>query len=274
MIDCSSGRWLFLVPGTHAGRRRRERLADFLMHSQLATELRLRFHPVAILFSDAKPDGALQLAEGQWGCVMAHYAAVIKKGKTAVFDRQTFGCIGAGVGLCLGNSYEPSREFMKNLLADQEGHMRDHELVEEFMDSFDYVDIPNRYVVFRPLEDIEPAVEAPALVSFPVNADQLSALAYLIKFRRPGLEHTIAPFGAGCQSVCVLPYNESGKQYPRAVIGNLDPSSRKLFPADLLTFTVPFATYLDLEDDLPHSFLRKEVWHPIANRLTASGEHG
>jgi len=237
------------------------------MHSQIAEELKMKYHPVAILFTDDKPQEARQLREGQWGCAMALYANVIRKGVTAAFDKKTYGCVGAGVGLCLGDTYKPNREFMENLLCNEEAYLKTRELVRDFMDSFSYVDIPSQYVIFKPLEQIDPEEERPELVSFPVNADQLSALAALINFRRSGNDHVAAPFGAGCQSVCVLPYNESKKKMPKAVIGNLDLSSRKVLPAEILTFTVPFQTFLEMEEDVPVSFLRRETWGKIVKRI-------
>lgn len=237
------------------------------MRSQITEELKMKYHPVAVLFTDSKPEGARQLREGQWGCAMALYSNVMRKGATAAFDRKTYGCIGAGVGLCLGDTYKPNRNFMLNLLADEEGYFKSRELAAEFTDNFEFNDIPFQYVIFKPLDQIDPDQEEPALVSFPVNADQLSALAALINFRRTGNEHVAAPFGAGCQSVCVLPYNESKKEFPRAVIGNLDLSSRKVLPFDILTFTVPYKTFLEMEVDVPASFFRKETWAKIVKRI-------
>jgi uncharacterized protein (DUF169 family) len=235
--------------------------------STLTTELKLQYNTVAISFSDNKPDGARQLRGKSWACVMALYSLTMKKGLTAAFDRTTYGCIGAGVGLCLGDTYKPNRDFMENLLSEDEGYFKTRSLVREFMDNFPYVDIPQRYVVFKPLEKIDEKVENPALVSIPANADQISALAALINFRRHGNNHIHAPFCAGCQSVCVIPYNESDRENPRAVIGNLDLASRKILPPDILTFTIPFKTFCEMEEDVPISLIRKKTWTRIASRI-------
>jgi uncharacterized protein (DUF169 family) len=238
------------------------------MKSRLITELQLQYHPVAVIFSDTRPAEARQIRENHWGCVMGLYALVIKRGITAVFDRRTYGCIGAGVGLCFGNTYRDNREWMINLLAREERYFKTEELVAEFMDEFPYVDLPRRYVVFKPLPDVDPTTEEPALISIPANADQLSALAALINFRRHGNNHITAPFAAGCQSVCVMPCRESRREYPRAVIGNLDLSSRKILPVEILTFTIPFRTFLEMEEDVPASFLRIKPWTTLVKRQT------
>ena len=52
------------------------------MKSKIAEAINLRYNPVAILFSNEKPEG-LQFKEGLWGCVVAMLKAAAK-GRTAV----------------------------------------------------------------------------------------------------------------------------------------------------------------------------------------------
>jgi len=40
------------------------------MKSEAASAIGLDLEPVAILFTDAKPEGAKQFKQGKWGCVM------------------------------------------------------------------------------------------------------------------------------------------------------------------------------------------------------------
>ena len=68
------------------------------MESAIARAIRTPVQPVAILFADERPAGAMQFAEGRWGCVMWLLASAAK-GKAAAADRATFGCIGGGTGL-------------------------------------------------------------------------------------------------------------------------------------------------------------------------------
>ncbi len=244
-----------------------KKLLLYLMQSVIAKELKMKYNPVAILFTDDKPDEAMQFREHKWGCVMALYNVVMKLGKTSAFDRDTYGCIGGGVGLCFGNTFKGSEDFMRKLLADREGYFKSHALADDFMDNLPYADIPYKYVIFKPLDQIDAAKEKPVLVSFPVNADQIAPLAMLVNYRRKGNDHVTAPFGSGCQSVCVLPYNEINKEYPRAIIGNLDLTSRKILPPDILTFTVPLKTFLEMEEDAPLGLFESEAWLKIAQRL-------
>ena len=66
------------------------------MQSKLVNAIALATSPIAVILTDEKPEAALQFKEGGWGCVAATMLGV-SKGKTAVFDRQSYGCPGTGV---------------------------------------------------------------------------------------------------------------------------------------------------------------------------------
>jgi uncharacterized protein (DUF169 family) len=72
------------------------------MESIIAKEIKLKYEPIAIIFTDEKPADALQFKEGKWGCAISMLTAAAK-GKTAVFDRATKECAGGGTGLGIGN---------------------------------------------------------------------------------------------------------------------------------------------------------------------------
>lgn len=240
------------------------------MESTIVKELRFRYNPVAILFTDTKPTEARRFREKKWGCVVAMYNIVAKLGKRAVFDAGTYGCIGGGVGLCFGDApYRDNRDFIVNLLHKDERYFKTRDLAEDFVDNFPYIDRPEKYVVFEPLAEVDESAGEPALVSFPCNPDQLAALGTLLQYRRQGIEHVAAPWGSGCQSIVVLPLNEAGKEYPRGIIGNLDSSQRRILPAEIMTFTVPYRTFLEMEEDAEGSFLRTPGWEVIGKRLGA-----
>ncbi len=76
------------------------------MESKLAKAVGLKTHALAITWADEAPSDALRFKPGAWGCVVSLFAAVAAKGKTAAFDRETYGCWGGGVGLGFGNQYE------------------------------------------------------------------------------------------------------------------------------------------------------------------------
>jgi hypothetical protein len=62
------------------------------MNSKIADLIKFKGHAVAIILSDNKPDDGIQFKENIWGCVASMLSAAAVKGKTAFFDRKTFGC--------------------------------------------------------------------------------------------------------------------------------------------------------------------------------------
>jgi len=75
------------------------------MKSRISDAVRLNdYAPVAVMLTDDRPERATQFKKNQWGCVATLLVAA-SKGRTAVFDRDTFGCVGGGVGLGFGDQY-------------------------------------------------------------------------------------------------------------------------------------------------------------------------
>lgn len=246
------------------------------MQSEIAQRLKLRYSPVAILFTNEKPQGALEFKEGCWGCVAAMLTAAAK-GRRAVFSRTTFGCEGGGIGLGLLNQYSEGMEYFLSTgkegltavegIREPEGFKKTPELAKAWMKSVPSIDIPEQYIVFTPLTEVDTAKEEPKVVVFYANPDQLTALIVLANYGRPGHDSVIAPFGAGCQTTCLFPGSEANKERPRAVIGMTDISVRPRIDADLLSFSVPYVMFSEMEDNVPGSFLDKHEWKKIAERI-------
>jgi hypothetical protein len=76
------------------------------MESITAKAIGLETHPVALLWADEAPAGAVRFKPGRRGCVVDLFAVAAMRGRAGAFDRQTFGCWGGGVGLGFGNQYE------------------------------------------------------------------------------------------------------------------------------------------------------------------------
>jgi hypothetical protein len=258
------------------------------MESRIALSVGLKYHPVAILLAEEKPEDALQFKQGKWGCVMFMFANAAK-GKTAAFDRHTYGCWGGGVGLGFGNAYlqfpggvdcfgyflstgnsrwekgrqvaealkgAAGRSFAENFL-EGEAYQETPELVEQFLQDLPMTEIDTRYVLFKPLCDIDPQVDTPATVVMVADAN----------YARTGMENVIIPWAAGCQTIGILPFREAKAEKPRAVVGLTDISARKyvrnLLGAEFLTFAMPWNLFLDLEAKVEDSFLQRRTWRSL-----------
>ena len=269
------------------------------MESAIAKALGMTLQPVALLFSDERPDGAMQFAERRWGCVMWLLASAAK-GRAACADAATFGCIGGGVGLGFGNQYEKSwpggiecfygflstgndgsehGRATADALAAQgwrpeavehfrhgEGYVKTPELTKAFVDALPMTEVPKRYVVLKPLAEVANG-EVPETVIFLVDPDRLAGLVVLANHAGGGNENVIIPWGAGCQTIGILPYREARSASPRAVVGLTDPSARlyisKLVGRGLMTFTAPFAMFSRMEAEVAGSFLERDTWRAL-----------
>ena len=107
--------------------------------------------------------------------------------------------------------------------------------------------------------------DEPELITFFVNADQLSALVVMADYNRGTNQSITAPFGAACQSI-LFAYAEAKKENPRGVIGFFDISKRSAVDREILTFTVPFRMFKEMEASVEGSFLQMHAWRKLQDR--------
>ena len=269
--------------------------------SRIAEALHLQYEPVAVLWSDEKPEKALHFAPHRWGCVM-WLIAQAAKGKTAVFDRETFGCYGGGVALGFGDCYalsplgregflhflsngteenksgtEDSDDSLPSQYDDQREILRTGErywktpaLVQEYLNDIPIMDIPAKYVIVKPLCALN-SDETPKVIIFFANPHQISGLITLVNYARPGHENVVIRPGSGCNQALLYAYQERLSDSPRAVLGFTDPSARKnccsMIGDDALTLAVPYLMFQEMEADVKGSFLETETWKALQKRM-------
>ena len=70
--------------------------------------------------------------------------------------------------------------------------------------------------------------------------------------------------GAGCHQIGIFAYREAESDTPRAVIGLTDLDARmnvrRQLGDDVLTFTVPFKMFKEMEENVEGSFLEIGTW--------------
>ena len=243
------------------------------MESRIAQELKLRYQPVAVIFSDEKPEGAIQFKEGARGCVISMLTAAAK-GKTAALDRRTVLCPGGKTGLGFGSGYAENPGWIEYFLStgkpgqfEGEGYKKTPELVSKMIERVPITDLPFKYVIYKPLNKVNMARETPELIVCYANPDQLSALVVLANYGRGDNENVIIPFAAGCQTIGIYPYREAKSERPRAVVGLTDLSARvyirKQLGDNLLSFAMPFSLFREMEANVEGSFLRRHTWQEL-----------
>jgi hypothetical protein len=266
------------------------------MKSKIAEAIHPAIQPIALIWTDNEPDGASHFKPQHWGCVVSLFAAAATKGIIAVFDRQSCGCWGGGVGLGFGNQYEnfpggvecfcrflssggadpeqsrPITEQMNSMgygrMAEDyligERYVKSPEATRRFIESLPIREIPARFVVVKPLDRIDPERDSVKNVTFFVDPDGLSALTTLANYPRPDVENVIIPWAAGCQVMGIYAYRELEREHPRALVGMIDLSARKHVRATLgehaLSFTAPWPLFQEMEDNVAGSFLQRATW--------------
>lgn len=251
------------------------------MNSKLVEKLKFKMEPVAVFFTDEKPEGATQAKEGSRVCVASMLVAA-SKGKVVVFDEKTYGCAGGGVGLCFGDTYAKMNQPIECLLSTGDEALRETgktsprsygkgerffetpELADKWRRSLPFTETPEKYVVFKPLG--KAGEEKPDLICIFANPDQLSALVTMSGFYRGDIVNALAPFGAACHSI-LYAYQEIKKEKPKGVLGFFDISQRKSISKELLSYTVPYGLYMELERQIDESCLGTEVWEEIESRF-------
>lgn len=83
----------------------------------------------------------------------------------------------------------------------------------------------------------------------------------------PGLENVAIPWAAGCQSIGIMDYREAKSSTPRGIVGMMDISARNYMRTQVgntvLTFTVPYGRFQEMEPNVEGSFLEEESWKAL-----------
>jgi uncharacterized protein (DUF169 family) len=209
----------------------------------------------------------------QFSCVMGHIWRARKKQAIAYFSAEQFGCPGGAFWLGFN---KPQAETIINYVTTGIPNWTEGELYCDSPDTlrkiFDYVDprpAPRKFCVVKPVGQFSDA-EVPELVAFFTRPESLSGLHQLAAYVTGDPEVVVSPWGAGCGNVVVWPLHYLSKGQNKAVIGGWDPSARKFFKTDELSFTVPYKMFEDMIERFNGSFLTTKTWSTVQKKIERS----
>lgn len=272
------------------------------MKSSIVEHLKPEFEPVAVVWSNNIPDGALEFKEGRFGCILYLFAEASRRGRVSSGSRDTIVCSGGRAALGFGVDFVESEErldhhaaiFSKGLesVRDQAAYREkmeatrpswrslyefgerrhcDFEMARQWiLDCLPRYDIPYRYVLFKALSraDREENIRA---VIFPVSPIELAGLTTLLGSVVEGADPVHVPQGPDCFRIGCFAYEQYNAEPPRAVLGMLDVDGRKVmrkkFRDSTLTLTVPMPLFLRMEREVDNSVLQIPGWSKLR------GEH-
>lgn len=214
-----------------------------------------------------------QAVFGQFSCVMGHIWRARKKRAVAYFSAEQFGCPGGAFWLGFN---KPQAETIIRYVSTGIPNWTEGERYCDSPDAlrriFEFVDprpAPKTYCVVKPISRFSGA-EAPELVIFFARPEVLSGLHQLAAFVTNDPEVVASPWAAGCGSIAVWPLHYLARGQHRAVIGGWDPSARKFYKTDELSFTVPFGMFEQMLDRYQESFLTTKTWATVQKKILRS----
>jgi uncharacterized protein (DUF169 family) len=260
---------------------------------QFLERLGLDEEPMGVYYSDEKPaDGFSpkpidlptrekeikneidwQGVFSQFSCAMGHIWRARKKRSAAYFSAEQFGCPGGAFWMGFN---KPQAETIINYVSTGIPNWTEGEHYcdspDELRRIFEYVDprpAPKSYCIVKPLGNFT-AFETPELVAFFTRPESLCGLHQLAAYVTNDPEVVASPWGAGCGSVVVWPLHYLSKGITKAVVGGWDPSARKFYKTDELSFTVPFQMFTDMLGRFEGSFLKTDSWATVKKKVQRS----
>ena len=209
----------------------------------------------------------------QFSCVMGNIWRARKKKTAAYFSAEQFGCPGASFWLGFN---KPQTETIIQYVSTGIPNWTEGEFYCDSPDNlrqiFEYVDprpAPKAFCVVKPLSHFSDD-EKPELVAFFTRPESLSGLHQLATFVTNDPEVVASPWGPGCGSVVTWPLHYLSKGKNKAVVGGWDPSARMFYKTDELSFTVPFAMFIDMVKRFNESFLKTNSWATVQKKINRS----
>jgi len=260
--------------------------------------LSLYEEPLGIYYSDRKPDECITPKKAHlptWeeekrgtadfsdalstnSCIFQTVLRARKTGAVACFDREHYGCLGGAFALGFN---KPQLDAVAHYVSTgfpgfQEGerYSSSPELARLFFDYIDPQPPPAKYTIFQPLSRFREK-DVPELVVFFERPEVISGLHQLAGFVTNDVEVVRSPLGACCFNTVTWPIKYMRQGETKAVLGGWDPSCRRYFRMDEITFTIPYTLFETMVKGWKESFMGikgNSSWEMVRKRVRLSHE--
>ena len=210
---------------------------------------------------------------GNFSCVMGNIWRARRKKTAAYFDSTRFGCPGGA--FWLGFMKPQTEAIIHYVSSGVPGRMEGEcycESPDELRRIFDEIDppaAPGPVCVVKPLSLFAEG-EVPQLVTFFSRPESMCGLHQLAAFVTNDVEVVVSPWGAACTGMFTWPGKYLAMGLQKAVVGGWDPSARKFFKTDELSFTVPFGMFGAMVTRYVESFLTTKTWAVVQKKIARS----
>jgi hypothetical protein len=218
----------------------------------LEKHLKFAYPPMCWRFTSTKPGNAISPRPNAWSC-MFQFITDVSDGKQLCISSEYPGC--SGVATYLG--FKKPGPNVGSFLAVKERFKKNVQLGNVFYQDIDAVPASAKYAVLSRVDNLTEN-DYPEVVVLWVNAVTLSSLVTLANYDTATNDNVIIPFASGCQGIYTIPYKEKVRNLPRAVVGLMDPSIRKLIPPDVLSFSVVTDRFIEMADNAAGSFINNQ----------------
>ena len=249
--------------------------------------------PIGVYYSDEPPQNAFAPKPGElptrekemqgaidWQGVFTNFSCVLgniwlarKKKRAAYISAERYGCPG---GAFWSGFLKPQTETIVHYVStgvpermEGEHYCDSPDTLRSIFDRVDPRPAPRAMCVFKPLDQFT-GDETTELVSFFARPEVISGLHQLAAYATGDPEVVASPWSAACGSLVAWPLHFLQKGVTKAVIGGWDPSARKFFKTDELSFTVPYELFTDMVVKHPASFLRTKTWQNVRKKIDRS----
>lgn len=251
--------------------------------------------PMAMFYTDTQPDSgfspkpcALPTKEAEdrgqidwqeinrnFSCVIGHIWRARKKHSQAWFSAERFGCAGAAFYL---GYLKPQTDAICAYVSsgfpgvmEGEHYVADSQACRRLFEEMDPLPAGGRYCVFKPLDTLAQG-EKPELVMFFARPEIMSGLHFLSTYLTNDLHAVATPFGAGCTYLVTFARQFAARGERKAVLGGWDPSCRKYYKTDELSFSVTWPLFEDMLARWQDSFLTRQAWRICRKKIALSNK--